>query len=672
MLLGRTTLAIAMMLGGAAQAQQASGPITAYPPAFFAAAQPYSAFDMLVRLPGFSFDPGDSEVRGFGGASGNVLIDGKRPTSKQESLEAVLRRIPARSVARIELVRPGAPGVDMQGRALVANVVRLREAESRGRIEAGLGVYPHGRFGPRLAGEFSRRQSDGLLELSAAHERQIDDEKGEGPRLRVGPAGDLLRAAVYREDKQADLDEAAAGYERGLIGGKLRLDASVRRELTTAAILESVRFPTVATERVAEREDLIEGELGAHYERPLGGQWRTEALVLRHQSRSRAADREIEGAGVSVSRLDLDAAETIGRGLVRREGADTTFEFGAEGALNTLDSRSELTEGGQVIALPSARVRVEERRGEAFATLTWRARSDLTLEAGARLERSTLTQSGDIPLEKTLTYPKPHALAIWTPGPHDEVRVEVVRLVSQLDFEDFVSSASLTSNTVTAGNPDLEPERSWRSTFAWERRFGKAGSVVLTLRHDSIEGVVDRVPVVGPGYAFDAPGNLGDGTRREVQAVANLPLDATGMAGGLLQADLLWRRSRVTDPTTGLQRRISGEPGYVGQIHFTQDLPRWRARWGADLALAQSKVSYLFDEVKTDRVAGRLGVFAEYRPTPAWNVSLHVDNLTNGRVDRRREQYEGLRGVAGLKRVETRSMAFGRFIGIRIQHAFGA
>ena len=669
--LGRTTLAIAMMLGGAAQAQQALGPVTAYPPAFFAAAQPYSAFDMLVRLPGFSFDPGDAEVRGFGGASGNVLIDRKRPTSKQESLEAVLRRIPARSVARIELIRPGAAGVDMQGRALVANVVRLSAAETRGRIEAGVGVYPHGRYGPRLAGEMSRRKGDGLLELSAAHERQIDDEKGEGPRLQIGPAGDLLRAAVYREDKQVDLDEAAVGYERGLIGGKLRLDGSLRRELTTAAILETASFPAIAAEHVAEREDLIEGELGAHYERSLGGRWRTEALVLRHQSRSRADDREIEEADVTVSRLDLDAAETIARGLLRREGANTTFEFGAEGALNTLSSRSELTEDGQAIALPSARVRVEERRGEAFATLTWRARPDLTLEAGARLERSTLTQTGDSRLEKTLTYPKPHVLAIWTPGPRDELRVEIERLVSQLDFEDFVSSASLTSNTVTAGNPDLEPERTWRSTLAWERRFGKAGSVVLTVRHDSIKGVVDRVPVVGPGYAFDAPGNLSDGMRSEVQAVVNLPLEAAGLTGVMLQADLLWRRSRVTDPATGVKRSISDEPGFEGQLHLTQDLPRWRARWGADVTLAQSKVNYLFDEVKTDRVATRLALFAEYRPTSAWNVRVHVDNLTNGHVDRRREQYQGLRGTMGLSRVETRSMAFGRSIGISIQRAFG-
>lgn len=66
----------------------------------------------------------------------------------------------------------------------------------------------------------------------------------------------------------------------------------------------------------------------------------------------------------------------------------------------------------------------------------------------------------------------------------------------------------------------------------------------------------------------------------------------------------------------------------------------------------------------------RLALFAELRPTPVWNVRLHA-NLTNGHVDRRREQYEGLRGAAPLKRTETRTMVFGRYFGITIQRSFG-
>ena len=69
----------------------AASPVTAYPASFFVSTQPSSAFDMLAVLPGYEFSESDTEVRGFAGAVGNVLIDGSRPAGKQESLEAILR-----------------------------------------------------------------------------------------------------------------------------------------------------------------------------------------------------------------------------------------------------------------------------------------------------------------------------------------------------------------------------------------------------------------------------------------------------------------------------------------------------------------------------------------------------------------------------------------------------
>ena len=98
----------------------ATASIMAYPAAFFASAQPNTAMDMIGRLPGFNFDGGDG-VRGFSGAAGNVLIDSERPATKSDDLESILRRIPATQVERIEVIRGGAPGIDMQGQSVVAN-----------------------------------------------------------------------------------------------------------------------------------------------------------------------------------------------------------------------------------------------------------------------------------------------------------------------------------------------------------------------------------------------------------------------------------------------------------------------------------------------------------------------------------------------------------------------
>jgi hypothetical protein len=654
----------------APQALAAQDAVTPYPAAYFADAQPYSAFDMVSRLPGFSFDGGDSDVRGLSGATGNVLVDGQRPTGKSESLETILRRIPARSVLRVELIRAGAAGVDMQGRGLVANVVRVRETTTRGRLEASSAFHPDGVAAPRLAGEVSRRRGDRLLELSAAIGRTVDDEKGAGPLVWTRPDGTLQRDAVYREDKGARAAEAAVGYERQALGGKLRLDANLKDEKTRADILETERAPAPSVETVVEREHVEETELGGRFERALSSRWSMEAQALRHATRTRAGDQAVEGPETSATRLSSEAAETIARVLLRRDAATVTVDLGGEAALNSLDSRSALEENGQPITLPSANVRVEERRSEGFATATWRARPTLTIEAGVRVEASRLSQTGDSPLEKTFLYPKPRLLVTWARDAHHQLRFELERRVGQLDFEDFVSSTSLTSDTITAGNPDLEPDKTWRLAATWERRFGQAGAIVLTARHDEIADAIDRVPIVGPGYAFDAPGNIGHATRDEIALTLSLPLDAV-IAGGLFKADVVGRRSRVVDPATGVRRGLSDEPSLEGALHFTQDLPARRMRWGVDAVIGEEKQEYRFNEVRTDRVAARWFAFVEMRPAPAWNLRLEVDNLTSGAVDRRREQYAGLRGAAPLKRVETRSMDHGAFAGVTLQRSFG-
>ncbi|HEY8434653.1 MAG TPA: TonB-dependent receptor plug domain-containing protein, partial [Sphingomicrobium sp.] len=113
------------------QAAPATAPsaTSSYPASFFASARPNTALDMIARLPGFTLDTGAS-VRGFAGAAGNVLIEGERPSTKADTLDNILRRIPATSVIRIDIIRGGAPGIDMQGHTVLANVILLRTART--------------------------------------------------------------------------------------------------------------------------------------------------------------------------------------------------------------------------------------------------------------------------------------------------------------------------------------------------------------------------------------------------------------------------------------------------------------------------------------------------------------------------------------------------------------
>src|SRR5206468_10656981 len=75
--------------------------ITTYDAAFFAKYAPRTAYDIVQRIPGFTLDLGannnnnGADIRGFAGVAGNVVVNGQRPSTKSETLDAYLSRIPA-------------------------------------------------------------------------------------------------------------------------------------------------------------------------------------------------------------------------------------------------------------------------------------------------------------------------------------------------------------------------------------------------------------------------------------------------------------------------------------------------------------------------------------------------------------------------------------------------
>jgi hypothetical protein len=178
-------------------------------------------------------------------------------------------------------------------------------------------------------------------------------------------------------------------------------------------------------------------------------------------------------------------------------------------------------------------VKVEELRGEAAGKAVWRANPKLTVEAGARMEVSRITQSGGVDLERSFFYPKPRVLVTWNPNSVDQLRVRVEREVGQLDFGDFIASADLSAGSQDGADANLEPQRSWVGEVAWERRFWGAGSISATLTHSEISDVVDYKPLPGGG---DAPSNIGDGRSDQFVIALTLPTQKLGISGGQVKA----------------------------------------------------------------------------------------------------------------------------------------
>jgi len=604
-----------------------------FTPDFFADARPNTALDMVNRVPGFSVNDGDG-ARGFEGAVGNVLINGSRPASKNDTGSNVLGRTVASQVERIELIRGGAPGIEMQGYSVVANII-LKNTTSREHIATFNASLFEG--GQDLYGgsyQFTERKGDRTWGVTLSDGISSSDSNGAGPLRRVGPNGELLRAEDYYNDGYGGGNSIRGNFSSPLLGGKV--DLTARYGINDWHNINRQTAPGVRREALFD-EDTKSGEVGVVYTRPLSKRLKLETRFIHEfsefdnvaTSRNREADIEEPRQRFAATG---DSSETILRGLLRFErSAALEFEGGGEIAYNMLEVEQAYSVGGTPIPLPSASVKVEETRGELFGKATWRINPKWTLEGGLRLESSTISQSGDAEQEKSFVYAKPRLLTTWTPMANTQVRLRIERTVGQLDFGDFAASAELQNESVFGGNVDLQPEQRWVSELTFEKRFWGEGIVSVGLRHDEITDAIDVIPRDG-GYA--AVGNIGDGTLDQLVLNVTVPTDKLGLSGGKFGFKNTWNHTEVTDPTTGETRPISGIRASQATISFQQDVTRLKLQWGGAWIPLLGQKNYRPDQISGWRGHDYYELWAEYKPTPTLAIRGQVNIWDDFNVER--------------------------------------
>ena len=625
----------------------ATGDVAVYDAAYFAGGQLSTALDLVQRVPGFTVDTGEG-VRGYAGSAGNVLIDGQRTTSKADSLREALQRIPAASVARVEIIRGGAPGIDMQGRTVLANLV-LKSAPRTDVNLVSVGRFLGDRRG-LASGRFELEHRDGQLSfnLSVVLYQYPPDDPGKGhATLTARPGGPVLsRTAVKVEagDTGASFRTGVQAPWRGGIGHvNLALDYDTFRENEDDRVTDLTQGGTLRTDSANQQDRNRKGELGADYAFGLGHGVVAKLVALQALGTESFGARNVLQGSLGRYRQLTRTGESIGRvELNWKPSVAFSLEGGGEAVFNFLQSSSLYAQDGVPIPLPSANIRVEEQRFEGFAVASWRVRPTLQLEAGGRIESSSLTQSGDSTQTASFSFPKPRVALTWTPNPVDQLRLTWERVVGQLNFADFATSANLVSGQVNGGNANLEPQREWRTELAYERKvFGK-GSAAVTLRHADIQQVLDVIPVQG----VDAPGNIGNGVRDTALVALTLPLGGLGLGGGQFKADLSWIHSQVTDPTTHTRRAISGDKPFTATLSLTNDAPRLKSSWEIDVNALGRTPTWRIEEVRRTDVKPQVDLIWIYRPRPRQTVQLQLSNALSRERRRTRTDWAGPRNVA--------------------------
>lgn len=654
---------------------------TVYQADFFTQFAPTTALDIVRRVPGFVLEQSDGEVRGFSGAAGNVVFNGARPSSKSESLEAILARIPARRVLRIEVAPGDQFGSDYAGKSQVLNVVVSQASGIDGNVKVTVGRTFTGPLLGDVEGSVLLRTGGSTFNLSAGLGRSGDVEEGyDDLRLLSDGSRIELREKVNDIDLHDPFVAASWAHESGpgraehlnLRYSPGHLTLHQRNHLTPAS-------GPVRDDRLEQDYRNTNYELGGDISRPLGaGVIKFVALGNRRERDNYDAYFNRIGSETTGGFEQLQDArydEVLGRlSWTHPRLLGFSAEFGTELAYNRLENATDLFALGAggtrtPIDLPIARATVDELRGEGYLNLGRALTGRLRLDTTLGFETSKLRVRGDTTADRALSYFKPGFTLDWKGKNGWHVQAGLRREVAQLDFYDFISAAELTNDRINGGNANLVPQQSWEARLTIERPVLGRGLVKLELGHDWISDKQDRILTED---GFDAPGNIGSATRRFARLTFDAPLDRLGLkatrinlAGGL-------QGTRVRDPLTHLMRDWSGfRPDWDWSIDLRRDLSKWS--YGFSLSRQAASTIFRIDEIDSfSNTRSFATTFVEYRPDKRTTLRLDLSNVLDSAGERFRLFYDPNRttGVPLVSEFRHRDSHVG--VNVSVNRTFGS
>ena len=375
-----------------------------FTPADFVRFAPRNAFDMLRQVPGFSIR--DSEqLRGLGQATGNVLFNGERPSSKSDSLETLLTRIPATIVTRFEIVDGATldlPGLSGQ----VANIV-YRASTTTGQFSWQPQVRAHYTKPLLTRGAASVSGRTGIVQYELGLTNDDSGRSGAGgPTLILDGTG----AVIERRD-----DIWTSDYDSPRVSGRFTFDAwgnSVGHlnaqygRIYSRYREDGRRFGNGLPDRlrtIRDRADEWNYEIGGDYDFGIGP-GRMKLIGLRRRSHEPYAQEVVttfaDGSPAVGDRFAQtgDIAETIARGEYSWKLFGADWQLSGEAAFNRLDniaSTGTLGVNGRFVNVPfpGATGGVKEDRYEALLSFSRAISPTVSLQLVGGAEQSTISQT---------------------------------------------------------------------------------------------------------------------------------------------------------------------------------------------------------------------------------------------------------------------------------------
>ena len=360
-------------------------------------------------------------------------------------------------------------------------------------------------------------------------------------------------------------------------------------------------------------------------------------------------------------------------GLANSMGIDgATLKFGVQlkdkDRVFTSSELSDLSEDEQ--SGIDGRFNYREKRFDTFAKVDWNLSPMVTLTTGVRGEK-TRTKQDYINIESTdgvedsrevgradssefMLNPSAHLQ--WKLGSGDQLRFSVARTVRRPSVEQLVPSVTLESPgdwDVTIGNPDLKMERSLGFDLGYEHSIGKSGIVGVNLFQRNISDLIGMVrttrPVTDAGQDPDKfPGglytfqNIGSAKVRGVEFDLSMPLTALGMPNTGIFGNYTRLFSKRMNPITDRNTTIDDQPSFVYNVGVTQDIPSWKASFGASYQKQGASWQHNSPgEIQSTIYGGNLELFLEKRLGKSVVLRLTGNNLLDSCSTQLEQDFDG-------------------------------
>ncbi len=645
-----------------------------YDPAYFSQFQPNTALDMVGRIPGFSIEEDDDDERGFGQASLNILINGRRPSSKSSGADEILGRITADKVTRIDIVDGASldiPGLSGQ----VANIItstgslsgswnyaaRFEERTEPQLTEGGISIS-----GSNTAGNF---------EYAASLNHGIFTYSELGDEVFFNGAGALLQdrredAAFEQTRPEADVNLSFTQANGNVANLNLSTGLKNRNFNAIEDFLGVAPGQPTGQSFFSSGEDEYEYEVGADYSFPVANGNLKLIGLNRYENSDFNTSIDLNIFGDAPIRQDFNTHDKEGELIGRAEyswksAASNDWQLSWEGAFNYLDSTTEFALNREFS--DPENVRVEEKRTEANLTHSRRVSDKLNFQASLGAEYSQIEVTTNSQPGEGFFRPKGFLSLSYDATARYTWRTKIERAVGQLDFTDFRVSRSLTDGTANNGNVNIVPTQSWNGEIELERKDDKVLSGSLKVFANYIEDPIDRI--LFPDGS-EGPGNLDHAWLYGLSGNATWLLDSYGLKGMRIEGTGSLQDSSIEDPVTLENRRLNQTDLYYYYLSLRHDIPNTPWAWGANFEQSRESPFFRRDEIRDITFdLPFIDYYITHKNVLGMTVSLKLQNTPHWTLDRERLVYDGDRN-SDLVRREFVSRSRGNRISLEISDTF--